>query len=595
MTVYAVIVAMWALGHAGLVVTGTTPVLDGRIPDSDGYMWLARVEQLMRTGAWFDATMARANAPYGDVLNWTRPLDAAIALLAAPLTLVVERRAAIFVAGAAVSPLFQLATVLTLAWAARPLIAAPTRPLVALVSLANIGLFGYSLAGRPDHHALVALAIVVLLGGALRLACAPDRQAGAIAFGLGVAFGLWLTPEFLMPLAIVSAACLGLWWHDPKLGRADAARRAWLIALGATALALVIERGPAALVREPDRLSLDQLAIVAALAALWSILALGSPATRARRAAVLAATSLVLGLFLAWLMPGLWGGPMAGIDPTVLRIFLADTTEMRSLLTPDIDSLVDQLRLNALGLVAAITASYWAWRQRTTPGGAAWAIVAALSAGYVLATSIHVRFAMFGGLASSVAVAEVLRRLRARFTDGVGAIFLRVGAMALVIIGPTALAVMVRQLGGGGAVDRAMAALDGACDLRAALPVLNDPAGLGAQPHIVIAHLNFGPELIWRTRHGVLGTPFHRNQAGILDGYAFFDATEEATARAIAARRGAELVLFCPLLVHETRAGALARRLAAGTTHDWLVAIPLANTQLHLYKVRLDRAAEKQG
>ena len=40
---------------------------------------------------------------------------------------------------------------------------------------------------------------------------------------------------------------------------------------------------------------------------------------------------------------------------------------------------------------------------------------------------------------------------------------------------------------------------------------------------------------------------------------------------------------------------ALARRLAAGTTHDWLVAIPLANTQLHLYKVRLDRAAEKQG
>ena len=63
MTVYAVIAAMWALGHAGLIVTGATPVLDGRIPDSDGYMWLARVEQLMRTGAWFDATMARANAP----------------------------------------------------------------------------------------------------------------------------------------------------------------------------------------------------------------------------------------------------------------------------------------------------------------------------------------------------------------------------------------------------------------------------------------------------------------------------------------------------------------------------------------------------
>jgi len=584
-SVYAVIAAVWALGHAGLILTGTTPVLDGRIPDSDGYMWLARVEQLVTTGAWFDATMPRANAPFGDVLNWTRPLDAAIALLAAPLMLALDRRAAIFVAGAAVSPLFQLATILTLAWAARPLIAAPTRPLVALVSLAHIGLFGYSLAGRPDHHALVALAIAVLIGGALRLVCAPDRASGAIAFGLAAALGLWLTPEFLMPLAIVAAVMVALWCFDSRVLHADAARRAWLIALGATAIALLIERGPAALVREPDRLSLDQLVLVALLASLWSVAALLNPATAARRTSLLGATGLLLGLVLAWAMPGIWRGPMAGIDREVLRLFLADTTEMRSLLTPDIDSLVDQLRLNALGLAAVIAATGWWWRQRSTPTGAAWAIIAALSAGYVVASSIHVRFAMFGGLAASVAIAELLRCLREIFAAGIGAIFLRTLAMALVIVGPTTLAVIVKQLGGGGAIDRAMAALDSDCDLRAGVPALNDPSGLGARPQIVIAHLNFGSELIWRTRHGVLGTPFHRNQAGILDGHRFFDATEDAISRAIAARRGAELVLFCPLLAHETRPGALARRLAAGPGPAWLREIPLAKTQLKLYRV----------
>ncbi len=38
-------------------------------------MRLVRVEELHRTGAWYDSVVQRSNAPYGDELHWTRSLD----------------------------------------------------------------------------------------------------------------------------------------------------------------------------------------------------------------------------------------------------------------------------------------------------------------------------------------------------------------------------------------------------------------------------------------------------------------------------------------------------------------------------------------
>ncbi|MBL8702181.1 MAG: hypothetical protein JNK67_27600 [Alphaproteobacteria bacterium] len=582
---YLVVAAFWAVTHLGLAIAGTTPVLDGRILDTDGYMWLARVERLWATGAWFDDVMPRANAPAGDALNWTRPLDVAISLLALPFRPVADLRDALFIGGALVSPLFQLVTVLALAWAARPLIDVASRPMVALVAIANFGLFGYSLAGRPDHHALVAALLALLIGGAMRLALTPAARGGVLAFALAGAGGLWATPEFLIPLAVAMAAALAAWLVAPAAPASAAWRRGWSAMALAAAVAIVLERGPRGLLlREPDKISLTQLAVLAVCAALWWIAERLSPWPPGRRLAGIAIAAAALAGLAALLVPGIWRGPAADIDPRVMAIFLSTTTEMRSLLTPDLDSLGDQLRFNALGVVAAAAAGLWAWRARGTPAGAAWAVLAALSAGYVVFTSIHVRFAMFGGIAAAVPLAELLRRLRERLAGGLGALLLRTAAMAAIIIGPAMLGSVVEQLGGG-KVARAVEALDRDCDLRAVVPALTDGARLGARPDIVIAHLDFGSELIWRTPHGVLGTPFHRNRDGILDGRAFFDARDDGTAQAIAARRGAGLVLFCPNLAHENPPGSLGARLLAGAAPPWLERVPVAGTALALFRI----------
>lgn len=581
-----VVVAFWAAAHLGLVLAGTTPVLDGRILDTDGYLWLARGERLWTTGAWFDDVMPRANAPFGDAINWTRPLDVAIGLLAAPFRPFTDLRGALFIGGALVSPAFHLVTVLVLAWAARPLFAPAIRPLVSIVAIANFGLFGYSLAGRPDHHALVAALLALLIGGVLRLVLTPTRAVGPALVAIAGAGGLWTTTEFLMPLAVVMAAGLAAWMVAPSGAVSAAWRSAWGLMTTAAGLAVLIERGPSGLlVRAPDKISLTQVVVLAVCAASWAAAARLGARTAAQRVTGLGLAVVVLAGLASLLVPGIWRGPTADVDPQVMAIFLSATTEMRSLLALDAESLGDQLRYNALGAVAAVVAGLWAWRARAAPIGAAWGMLAALSVAYVLATSLHVRFAMFGGIAAALPLVELLRRLRARWPGDGAAMLVRSATMALVIAGPAVLGALVAKRAGEATTSRAVEALERDCDLRAVVPALNDPAGLGARPGVVIAHLNFGSELIWRTPHGVLGTPFHRNQDGILDGRAFFDALDDDAARARAARRGATAVVHCPLLARENPPGSLGQRLAAGTAPTWLLPVPVPNTALRLFRI----------
>ncbi len=63
-------------------IDGATGVSDGWLHTGDvaalypdGYMRLNRVTQLYLTGDWYDSGIRRSNAPYGEVLHWTRPLD----------------------------------------------------------------------------------------------------------------------------------------------------------------------------------------------------------------------------------------------------------------------------------------------------------------------------------------------------------------------------------------------------------------------------------------------------------------------------------------------------------------------------------------
>ena len=86
----------------------------------------------------------------------------------------------------------------------------------------------------------------------------------------------------------------------------------------------------------------------------------------------------------------------------------------------------------------------------------------------------------------------------------------------------------------------------GSCDIAAVAAFLNRPLPFGDRPRIIATHVDFGPELLYRTEHAVVGTPYHRNGRGILDIYRIFSASDSAESKRLLDARGIELVLLCP-------------------------------------------------
>ena len=96
------------------------------------------------------------------------------------------------------------------------------------------------------------------------------------------------------------------------------------------------------------------------------------------------------------------------------------------------------------------------------------------------------------------------------------------------------------------------------------------------------AFIDFGPELLYRTPHAVVGTSFHHAAEGLRDTYNFFRATDDRVARRILAVRGIDLVMICPAAAEAALYRAapgdgatLLERIEAGAPPVWLVHVML--------------------
>ncbi len=101
------------------------------------------------------------------------------------------------------------------------------------------------------------------------------------------------------------------------------------------------------------------------------------------------------------------------------------------------------------------------------------------------------------------------------------------------------------------------------------------------RPRRIMAFTDFGPEILYRTRHSVFSIPNHRLQPGYTDTFRTMAATRDDDARAIVARRDVDLILLCQSrsLSNYFRRGIEAppadqsifrERLLRGQIPDWL-------------------------
>jgi hypothetical protein len=133
------------------------------------------------------------------------------------------------------------------------------------------------------------------------------------------------------------------------------------------------------------------------------------------------------------------------------------------------------------------------------------------------------------------------------------------------------------------------------CPIRELAPLLVDPAGLGSAPKTILALIDFGPELLYRTPHSVLAIPNHRRQPGFTAGYRIMTASDFATAERGLRAAGVDLVLVCPNSAEswfyntDSSAETLSQALQAGNPPGYLsrVALPEPlNGQFKLYALR---------
>jgi hypothetical protein len=592
------------LGQAVLALSGVLPVLDGALVDTDAYMRLARVLHLHETGAWFDPRELRINPPEGHIQHWTRPLDALLLAGAWLLQPFFGFARALHLWGVLISPALLALAVVVLAWAAAPALDRDSRLLASLVLLTQPTVLAYTSIGRPDHHSILLLLALVLIGLTAQLAAAPqDRRAAHLA-GAIAALSIWVSPE-AMTFVAVSLATLGLFWlfGTPGLARTH---RAYLMSTAAVlALALVIERGPVGLLAaESDRLSIVHVVLFALIAAFWTAVGCAErprdlPSASGRRypdtagshwsssatasairrllVALVGVGSIAAAMLLCF--PDLRYGPLGTVDPLYARIRLHNIVEIQPLLPADWlssghlgEALERLIKVIGIALVAVPFLGVLLLRG-TGPASRFWTTVAVALLAFLPLAFYQVRWASYTEAflvwPYAAAVAWALSRLTR--TAGGSGVLLRPLVILAALFWPLLLAAALPQ--------HEIETAGRACPLDRLAAVLKDAA---PTPRTVLALADYGSELLYRTPHRVLSIPNHRPQPGFAATWRILTATDERAASAELAHIGVDWILLCPsaperalFAAPSAQGPTLYQRLVDGETPAWLRPLPL--------------------
>jgi len=584
---------LFVVTHLVIEVASGAAILQGELRGTDSYMRMLRVTHLFETGDWFDQTIPRSNAPYGETLHWTRPADLVYLAGALVLQPVFGFERALFYWGIFVSPLLHVAMVMVLAWAVAPVFDQERRFLLILALVAQIAIWPQGLLGRTDHHMLILLVFAAALGGAWRILLGLAGPRTALAAGAAAGFGLWLSAEFLMVWAVIFAALSLAWIRD---GGAQAGRNCWhAVGLSAVVLlALLVEHPPAQWwAEEYDRISVVHLLVGLTAAAFWAAVAglarYAALAQTAGRRLVLCGLGAVLSGAVVYLaFPKFFAGPEVDFDPGLRAIFLDHVNETQPLVPDNLRDAGWLLIYLGSGLFAVPYVLGRLWRHRRDEVWCFWLLVALGLLAYLPLAVAMRRFTGFPAMLMAIVIADLLAALLTRERrEGLARRLMVISvAVPVIVFAPLAAGVALFFAG-----TQAQGA--GGCLVGPLVRELNDPDGLGATPITVLTMVNFGPRLMYDTPHRVITTPYPRNAAGQLDAFEIYKATDLEAARRLVERRRINLIVTC---VEQPMYGGLSSseetldsRLRRGEPPDWLQPLAIgeeASREVSIFRVR---------
>jgi hypothetical protein len=114
------------------------------------------------------------------------------------------------------------------------------------------------------------------------------------------------------------------------------------------------------------------------------------------------------------------------------------------------------------------------------------------------------------------------------------------------------------------------------CRLTPIARYLDDPEKWGDRPRNILAFADFGPELLYRTKHSVYSVPNHRFQRGFTDSYNIMSASTDEEALEVIRERQVELILICKpcedeIYIREDGRETFFNRISRGEIPAWLL------------------------
>ncbi len=571
------------------------PVLDGQLNGADSYMRLRRVLNLYETGLWYDAFDFRTNAPYGELIHWTRPLDSILFAGAWIGSAVTEFSRALFVWGIFIGPVLLLVLAPIWSWGTRPVLG-PGGYLLSFAILPLLGLLNATFRpGNPDHHGLLALFFLTMIAIFIRLASGQSHARVALAAGVVAGAAIWVGIVEVLAATYFGSALALLWlWRDKPYDRYLSAYIAGLVV--AITVALVIERPPGEWLSPfYERLSFVHFFVVATVALTWFAV---RAATRRLavdngygvRFATLAAVGVISVLAVALVFPRFFQAPLVEAGSPLIDEWLRYNIEFQSIWP--VNRAAAQIFFAKIG-PAIIALGYMVWRWRSASAELR-NVFAVLLLGYLFYLPLALNAVRWTSFVQALALLPLVMTIVATWRwDGAIAfanqrIPLRSTAATLVIFGPLIAAAIVAGTGSAPSesaaasqASTAAAATSTQRHQRCNVPAISaylDRAYQGERGRdILFTYLNWGSEIVWRTPYSVVGAPY-TNVASLTDTSILFRATADIDGANIVRQRGIDLILVCTGSFEQYLGGGRANlhnRLVDRLPPQWLAPVDL--------------------
>jgi hypothetical protein len=399
------------------------------------------------------------------------------------------------------------------------------------------------------------LLIMAGFGFLLRSSLDPAEMRYPIFAGAFFGTGLSIGADMVLWLA-VGAAFMGFHWVARGRDYERACLRLGAAVFATALLEFIVLRPPASFFEKVcDGISITYLSFAAAVAAFFTAVYVVPAAfkkTWQGRTASAAMLSVVIVGILYALFPTCFHDPYQLTDPVVRKLWLGNISEAESLATVAATRPLYSLSLTMLVALAAVAAGIAARAEREKRlMWAGWCLI--LLAGLALGFW-QIRILRIVQLFTILPLAWPFCFI-ARLTPSRRDISARAVA---------ALVMLMVMAGGGLFYGSALRHGDvspilvrqeplARCNVGDAASVLNR---LPSQ--LIAADIDFGPEILYRTKHAVLAGPYHHDEAGIRADIDFFAARDEAAAHQAAEKYHVQLVMLC---MHER---GIWRRMAAG-------------------------------